>query len=88
MCQPTVSYRYGDTIQRKILTICNKIIQSDKVTENISCDCEKVALDMEFINMSLYTRGQNFIEGKDLRRLLGKGLNFKLPKQRNSEKLI
>ena len=82
--QPIVSYRYGDTIQRKILNY-NKVIQSDEIAENISCDCEQSNFKHGYHN-HVVTGDLKFIEDHDLRRLLGKGLNFRPPEQRNTDK--
>ena len=86
VCKPTVSYRYGDTIQRKILNY-NNIIKSDEVPENITCNCVN-SIYKDPHHKRVVTGNLNFIEDKDLRNLLGKGLNFRPPKLRNSKKAI
>ena len=84
--QPTVSYCYGDTVKRKILNY-NKIIQSDEVADNFSCNCDKSSFRYE-VHKHFVKGDLNFMEDKDLRRLFWKGLNFRLPQQRNLEKAL
>ena len=68
--QPIVSYRYGDTIKRKVLNY-NKVIKSEEMAENISCNCENSNF-RHAIHKHVVTGDLKFIEDNDLRRLLGK----------------
>ena len=75
---------------RKILNynnVLNIYIYSDETADSLTCDCQSSPYKNNHHN-HIVTGDMHFVEDKNLRKLLNKGIRFRLPQPRNAGKAL
>ena len=85
---PTVSYKYSDTIRNKVLNYRQTILGSDSQSV-FTCNCDKYS--EEFVNNDfghIFTGDLKIVNNKELREVLENGLNYREPQSPDKNKTI
>ena len=84
--KPACSFRYINTIKSMVLNY-NKVIKYNETPGNMKCDCASNNF-IHPMHKHVITGDMNFVKNPDLRKLLNKGLNFRLPKPNSCKKRL
>ena len=83
---PGIAFSYANSIRGKVLNY-RQVIEDSARSDELVCDCK----NSSFCNPTLghvVTGDTQFVENIKLRRLLNKGLDFRIPQHRDTKKAV